>query len=83
MSDRPTPETDKFRECIILQYKEDDCTGAGMSHLLLALTNIEQMERQRDAYAETLRVIASTNDRSHHEAAFAALIRNRHPELPL
>ena len=38
-------------------------------------------ERQRDAYAETLRMIASANDRSHHEAAFTALIRERHPEL--
>ncbi len=37
--------------------------------------------RQRDAYAETLRTIASANERSHHEAAFATLIRERHPEL--
>ena len=40
-----------------------------------------EADRGRDAYAETLRVIASTNDRAHHEAAFTKLIRDRHPEL--
>ena len=76
MSDRPTPESDKFRECIILQYMEDDCTGAGIGHLLLALTNIEQMERQRDAYAYTLRVILKSAGQHVSDA-----IRHTHPEL--
>jgi hypothetical protein len=68
MSDRPTPETDKtMKYCF-----GDDLVRADFAR---------DLERQRDAYAETLRMIASANDRSHHEAAFTALIRDRHPEL--
>jgi hypothetical protein len=39
------------------------------------------MRKERNAYAETLRVIATANSRSHHRAAFTELIRERHPEL--
>lgn len=42
MSD--TPKTDAFREVIISQYKEDECTGNGMGKLLAALTDIESLE---------------------------------------
>lgn len=42
---------------------------------------IIRLERQRDAYAETLRVIATANARTHHRAAFTDLISERHPEL--
>lgn len=69
MSDRPTPETDEASFSTVYQGE------------LATATLARSLERQRDAYAETLRLIATANDRSHHEAAFAALIRNRHPEL--
>ena len=69
MSDRPTPETDEASFSTVIQ---GELVKASLARCL---------ERQRDAYAETLRLIAAANGRSHHEAAFAALIRNRHPEL--
>tara|TARA_R110000868_G_scaffold34915_2_gene125523 strand:- start:171 stop:386 length:216 start_codon:yes stop_codon:yes gene_type:complete len=69
MSDRPTPETDEASFSTVIQGE------------LVQASFARRLERQRDAYAETLRLIATANDRSHHEAAFAALIRNRHPEL--
>ena len=72
MSD--TPETEKLRECIVAQYKEDECTGTAMGNLLGALPDIESLERQRDAYAETLRAMAETD-------ADWAFIREQHPEL--
>lgn len=69
MSDRPTTET-------------DESSFSTVYHVELATATLARsLERQRDAYAETLRLIATANDRSHHEAAFARLIRNRHPEL--
>ena len=69
MSDRPTPLTDEETFSIVIQGEFVKASFA------------VSLERQRDAYAETLRLIAAANDRSHHEAAFAALIRNHHPEL--
>ena len=44
-----TPKTDALREVIIGQYKEDELTGNGMGNLLAALTDIETLERERDA----------------------------------
>jgi len=70
MSDRPTPEVDEFVAEHDFQPTVSECLNFAVS-----------LERQRDAYAETLRLIAAANDRSHHEAAFTALIRDRHPEL--
>lgn len=69
MSDRPTPETDEASFSTVIQGE------------LVKASFARRLERQRDAYAETLRLIAGSNDRSHHEAAFTALIRERHPEL--
>lgn len=69
MSDRPTPETDEASFSTVIQGE------------LVKASLARRLERQRDAYAETLRIIATANDRSHHEAAFTTLIRNRHPEL--
>lgn len=69
MSDRPTPETDEASFSTVIQGE------------LVKASLARRLERQRDAYAETLRLIAAANDRSHHEAAFATLIRERHPEL--
>ena len=40
-----------------------------------------EAEREREEYAKTLRVIAESNDRSHHETAYSAFIRERHPEF--
>ena len=70
MSD--TPETDKAW---------DDAWDEGGCYPESIAETSRRLERQRDAYAETLRLIAGSNDRSHHEAAFTALIRERHPEL--
>jgi len=70
MSDRPTPEVDEFVAEHDFQPTVSECLNFAVS-----------LERQRDAYAETLRLIAAANDRSNHEAAFTALIRERHPEL--
>lgn len=50
MNDRPTPETDAFREMVIQQYKEDECTGIGLGNILLALTDIARLERERDEW---------------------------------
>ena len=69
MSDRPTPLTDEETFSIVIQGEFVKASFA------------VSLERQSNAYAETLRIIAGSNDRSHHEAAFAVLIRNRHPEL--
>ena len=69
MSDRPTPETDEETFPIVIQGE------------FVRASFARDLERQRDEYAETLRLVAGSNDRSHHEAAFAALIRERHPEL--
>lgn len=69
MSDRPTPETAPLMH------------AAANESMEAVFRRGCDLERQRDAYAETLRLIAAANDRSHHEAAFTALIRNRHPEL--
>ena len=69
MSDRPTPLTDEASFSTVIQGE------------LVKASFARDLERQRDAYAETLRLIASANDRSHHEAAFTALIRDLHPEL--
>lgn len=69
MSDRPTPKTDEASFSTVIQGE------------LVKASLARRLERQRDAYAETLRLIAAANDRSYHEAAFTALIRNRHPEL--
>jgi hypothetical protein len=44
-----TPRTDTLREVVIGQYKEDELTGNGMGNLLSALTDIETLERERDA----------------------------------
>ena len=73
MSDRPTPLTDKEIMPV--------ANGAGAWMHVVPADFARDLERQRDAYAETLRIIASANQRSHHESAFAALIRERHPEL--
>ena len=69
MSDRPTPETDEASFSTVIQGE------------LVKASFARRLERQRDEYAYALRMIASANDRSHHEAAFTALIRERHPEL--
>lgn len=70
MSD--TPETDKAEYEVRL----------GRHRRMVVRPELaRRLERQRNAYAETLRTIASANERSHHEAAFATLIRERHPEL--
>ena len=69
MSDRPTPLTDEASFSTVIQGE------------LVKASFARDLELQRDAYAETLRLIAGSNDRSHHEAAFTALIRDRHPEL--
>ena len=73
MSDRPTPESTAARRVNHLD--------PSLPRYVVDADVSEQLERQRDEYAYTLRMIASANDRSHHEAAFAVLIRNRHPEL--
>lgn len=44
-----TPRTDALREVIIGQYKEDELTGNGMGNILSALTDIETLERERNA----------------------------------
>ena len=44
-----TPRTDALREVVIGQYKEDELTGNGMGNILSALTDIETLERERDA----------------------------------
>jgi len=44
-----TPRTDALREVVIGQYKEDELTGNGMGNILAALTDIETLERERDA----------------------------------
>lgn len=49
MTEPPTPKTDALREVIIGQYKEDELTGNGMGNILAALTDIETLERERDA----------------------------------
>ena len=74
MSDRPTPETDRAEYEIRLGKHR---------RMVVRPSLARDLEHQRDAYAETLRLIAAANDRSHHEAAFATFIRNRHPELTL
>ena len=74
MSDRPTPETDQQS----IRMETAKLAGA---ESVVTVDHARRLEHQRDAYAETLRLIAESNDRSHHEAAFTALIRNRHPEL--
>ena len=45
------------------------------------VSEFAQADRQRDAYADTLRVIAESNDLIHHDTAYSAFIRERHPEL--
>tara|TARA_R110000868_G_scaffold24712_1_gene97173 strand:+ start:880 stop:1095 length:216 start_codon:yes stop_codon:yes gene_type:complete len=67
-----TPETDR----VWTQHQ-----GTTSEFFEAVVIHARRLELERDAYAETLRLIAAANDRSHHEAAFAALIRNRHPEL--
>lgn len=69
MSDRPTPETDEASFSTVIQGE------------LVKAYLARRLERQRDTYADTLRIIAESNDRSHQEAAFAKLIIERHPEL--
>ena len=73
MSDRPTPES--TAACRVNHL------DPSLPRYVVDVDVSEQLERQRDAYAETLRLIAAANDRIHHEAAFTALIRNHHPEL--
>lgn len=64
-------------------YGPCDAMGNGGScfecNRIIAL--IPSLERERDAYAVTLRLIATANARTHHRAAFTDLIRERHPEL--
>lgn len=67
-----TPETDR----VWAQHQ-----GTTVEFFEAVVIHARSLERQRDAYAETLRLIAAANDRSHHEAAFTTLIRERHPEL--
>jgi hypothetical protein len=90
MSDRPTPETAPLmhaaanesieavflRGCDLERQRDE-----GRKELNQIESLFFAMRKERDAYAETLRIIAGSNDRSHHEAAFTALIRDRHPEL--
>ena len=64
MSDRPTPETDEV-ESAIIEFRRHSNQPVPWSIIKLA----RDLERQRDAYAATLRVIAESNDRSHHEAS--------------
>ena len=63
MSDRPTPITDEFAqaECCDLEH---------------AMDLARDLERQRDAYAETLRGIAKLGHRLDR-----SLVIQRHPEL--
>lgn len=67
-----TPETDR----VWAQHQ-----GTTAEFFDAVVIHARRLELERNAYAETLRLIAAANDRSHHEAAFAALIRNHHPEL--
>jgi hypothetical protein len=88
MIDRPTPEStwkgpfsydidsDGMHYDVAVLSNPDHSQGSWVK-----LVDFRDLERQRDAYAETLRLIAAANDRSNHEAAFTALIRERHPEL--
>ena len=61
MSDRPTPITDEFAqaECCDLEH---------------AMDFARDLERKLDAYAKTLRQIASS-------AVCGGIVRERHPEL--
>ena len=61
MSD--TPESDRW----LAGYDDNACT-------LDAHATMQGIERQRDAYAETLRQIASS-------AVCGGIVRERHPEL--
>ena len=80
MSD--TPETDAVYppDIIDREFKAQGRTyGWGSLHDMRESSR--RLERQRDAYAETLRRVAAYNERMHHKATFAELIRERHPEL--
>lgn len=65
----------EISECLASDARE------WMEKTIDALAQVGILTEQRDAYAKTLRVIAESNDRSHHETAYAAFIRERHPEL--
>jgi hypothetical protein len=64
MSDRPTPETDEASFSTVIQGE------------LVKASFARDLERQRDAYAETLRLIM--NSELPH---VADAIRDTHPEL--
>ena len=69
MSDRLTPETDEV-EAAIIEFRRHSNDPVPWSIIKLA----RDLERKRDAYAETLREI----DRS---GMVGNAVRNRHPEL--
>ena len=64
MSDRPTPETDQASFSTVIQGE------------LVKASFARRLERQRDAYAYTLRVILKSARRH-----VSNEIRNTHPEL--
>ena len=66
MSDRPTPETNEVELGIANNPRRDP-------QFRLAI-HARYLERQRDAYAETLRFMAETDEDWN-------LIRERHPEI--
>ena len=65
MSDRPTPEVDEFVADHDFQPTVSECLNFAVS-----------LERQRDAYAYTLRVILQSAGQHVSDA-----IRHTHPEL--
>ena len=66
MSDRPTPEVDEFVADHDFQPTVSECLNFAV-----------RLERQRDAYAETLESVAS----GRYCGGVAKFIRDRHPEL--
>lgn len=65
MSDRPTPETDEASFSTVIQGE------------LVKASFARDLERQRDAYAETLESVAS----GRYCGGVTKFIRERHPEL--